>query len=116
MARYVCVHRAVMRRGREMDSERAGVLERGAEIVALEEIVMAGTARVRFALDGECWVSKATGSGVVVLEELGADAVLPAAEEGVPPTAAQPKPEAEACRWRDRRTARGRAGRAAAVV
>eukprot|EP01045_Picozoa_sp_COSAG04_P023547 COSAG04_NODE_2815_length_3539_cov_20.339535_1_plen_23_part_10 len=23
MARYVCVHRAVMRRGREMDSERA---------------------------------------------------------------------------------------------
>ena len=88
MARYVCVHRAVMRRGREMDSERAGVLERGAEIVALEEIVMAGTARVRFALDGECWVSKATGSGVVVLGPVLAPALAAAHE---PPQGRTPR-------------------------
>eukprot|EP01043_Picozoa_sp_COSAG02_P080015 COSAG02_NODE_18817_length_917_cov_0.913203_1_plen_113_part_10 len=66
--RYACVRRSVIRAGFEMDSEKAGTLEKGTEIEALEERTNAqGIIRVRF--DGG-WTSLATEAGLVVLEEV----------------------------------------------
>ena len=80
--RYRCLRRSVIRAGFDMDSDKAGTLEKGTIVVALDQRANAqGTMRVRFA---EGWTSLATGAGIVVLEEV---APLPqiAAEEGVPP-------------------------------
>ena len=77
--RYVCVRRSVIRAGFEMDSEKAGTLEKGTVVAALEERANAqGITRVRF--DGG-WTSLVTGAGQVVLEEIAP------VQEGVPPDA-----------------------------
>ena len=66
---YLVKRKAVVRVGFEMDSAKAAdsVLEKGAEIVALEQRPnAAGIVRVRFA---KGWTSHTTSTGLVVLEE-----------------------------------------------
>ena len=61
---YVCKRRSVIRSGFEMDSDKAGTLEKGVIIAALEERVNdSGTVRIRFAGG---WASKATSTGAPV--------------------------------------------------
>lgn len=66
---YTCCKTAQIRSGFSLDSDKAGVLNRGSVIQAFEHRVNdAGTTRVRFS-DG--WVSMKTGTGVLVLEPVG---------------------------------------------
>ena len=66
--RYKCVRRSVIRAGFEMDSDKAGTLEKGTVIEVLEERVNAeGITRVRFAGG---WTSLVTGAGLVVLSQM----------------------------------------------
>eukprot|EP01043_Picozoa_sp_COSAG02_P050047 COSAG02_NODE_5095_length_4636_cov_17.414371_1_plen_438_part_10 len=85
--RYTCTKRSVIRAGFEMDSEKAGTLEKGTIIEVLDEKVNEnGIVRVQFKGG---WTSKKTGTGAVVLEDApeGAEPTFEAAE-----TAAAPAP------------------------
>ena len=96
--RYTCTKRSVIRAGFEMDSAKAGTLEKGTIIEVLDEkVVENGVVRVQFAGG---WTSKKTGTGAVVLEDAPADAVPTfKAEETAEVAAPTPSPVAAPKRY-----------------
>ena len=81
----------MVRVGIEMDSEKAhpSILNPGVEIEALEEGTnVGGTHRVRYAGG---WVSKASGAGDLVLEEVGSEESAPAPAMALAPAPAERK-------------------------
>ena len=71
---YLSTRRCVIRSGFDMDSAKAGTLEKGVVITVLEERINdKGVVRVHFKADFEGnplegWTSQKTGTGAVVLE------------------------------------------------
>eukprot|EP01043_Picozoa_sp_COSAG02_P035695 COSAG02_NODE_2573_length_8501_cov_5.214473_1_plen_803_part_10 len=88
MTRYRCERRSQIRAGPELASNKEGILERGAVVVAIDTLRLAsGTVRIQFA---QGWVSEATKTGLKVMTRLDDDESVAPEEFHVPDTSSSP--------------------------
>lgn len=92
---YTCVKKSQIRCGFEMDSDKAGILNKNVTVHALEiRINEAGVNRMRINEPFVGWVSEKTGAGGIALELIpGTEAPAPAPPPAPAPAPAPPPPE-----------------------